>query len=386
MTSVHPWDDSRIFHKMCRSLASVGFEVHLVVPRKRSPEIERRDGVLIHAVPVPRSRFQRLTRTVPLVHRIATALNGDIYHCHDPELAPVVLSMRASGRHLVYDVHEDVPKDILVKNWIPRWVRPVVSRMAAFGLLRIGRRLDGVVAATSTIASTFPGCRTAVVRNYPMLGELDDGAAWPWTARRNLVAYVGGLTRIRGIPEAAAAMRLLPSSLRARLALAGEFEDADLKEQVIRVAGEGGVECTGWLDRQGVKQLLARARVGLVTLLPTACHVESLPIKLFEYMAAGIPVVASDFPLWREIVTDAKCGLLVDPCDPRETAHAIQWLLEHPEQAERLGRQGRDAVQRSLNWDGELKGLIDFYMAILGDSAVGSPVTGAEMVGGLGQA
>ncbi|NLF71264.1 MAG: glycosyltransferase family 4 protein [Candidatus Anammoximicrobium sp.] len=381
VTSVHPWDDSRIFFKMCRSLAEAGFEVHLVVPRSQAPATERREGVVIHAVPVPRTRRQRILRTVPQVRRTAAALDGDIYHCHDPELAPVLLSLKGPGRSVVYDVHEDVPKDILLKQWIPRWLRPVASRLAALVLRQVGRRLDAVVAATPTIAGRFPNCRTAVIRNYPLLGELCDGDARPWSERPNLVAYIGGLTRARGIPQAAAAMQQLPGSLAARLALAGEFEDAALQAQILSGAAAGGVDFHGWLDRQGVKTLLARARVGLVALLPTPTYVDSLPIKLFEYMAAGIPVVASDFPLWRQIVSDAGCGLLVDPCEPREIARAVQWLLEHPDEAERLGRQGRNAVQRSLNWDGELKNLIDLYQAIRKDRAAGQPAAPAPAAG-----
>jgi glycosyltransferase involved in cell wall biosynthesis len=107
--------------------------------------------------------------------------------------------------------------------------------------------------------------------------------------------------------------------------------------------------------------LLSEARLGIVTLLPTPSYLPSLPVKLFEYMLAGLPVVASDFPLWRAIVDDARCGLLVDPHDASAVAQACQWLLDHPQEAEEMGRRGTTAVFEKYNWSAEARRLIRFY-------------------------
>ena len=90
-------------------------------------------------------------------------------------------------------------------------------------------------------------------------------------------------------------------------------------------------------------------------------HVNALPNKMFEYMSAGLPVIASNFPLWKEIVEGNKCGLTVNPLSPKEIAEAIRYLLAHPEEARKMGENGRKAVLEKYNWDNESRKLMVFY-------------------------
>jgi hypothetical protein len=157
------------------------------------------------------------------------------------------------------------------------------------------------------------------------------------------------------------AMSILPESLHARLIFAGRFSPQELESEMQRAPGWDRVEFVGWKNREEMARLLSRSRAGLVTLHPTPAYLEAWPVKLFEYMAAGIPVIASDFPLWRRIVEEARCGLLVDPQEPQAIAGAIRWILEHPVEAEAMGIRGREAVNRSYNWSREAQRLLDFY-------------------------
>lgn len=362
MTSVHRAEDTRILLKECRTLSDAGYRVVLVAQHYQD---EVKHGVEIRALPTPRNRVERMLLTAFRVFVIALREKGDVYHFHDPELIPVGILLRLFGKKVVYDVHEDVPKQIMAKHWIPKFLRGFVAKLTAM-FERFGSLVfDKIIAATPAIAKRFPRHKTVVVQNFPILGELVLAESPPYAKRPAWIAYVGGITVARGIREMVAALELLPEELGVRLRLAGKFAPEDLAREVQSMPGWEKVDYLGWQSRSEVAELLGNSRVGLVLFLPEPNHVRSQPNKLFEYMSAGIPVVASDFSLWREIVEDAACGLLVDPSDPQAIADAICYLFANPKEAETMGRNGRQAVTERYNWSVEAKKLISMYKELL---------------------
>lgn len=205
-----------------------------------------------------------------------------------------------------------------------------------------------------------------LVQNFPIVGELvlPDGLKNYQNRLPNFV-YVGGITDIRGILEMVKALEILPQELNARLLLAGNFSSRYLENEVSKYLGWEKVTYLGWQNRTQVATLLGEARAGLVLFHPLPNHINAQPNKLFEYMSAGLPVIASDFPLWREIIEQAGCGLLVDPLNPCEIAKAMQWILANPEEAQAMGERGRKAVLEKYGWQIEGQKLLDFYKAIL---------------------
>lgn len=358
LTSVHRPFDIRIFHKECKTLAEAGYEVVLVVPHDRDEVV---DGVRIRAVPKPGGRRERMTRAVWRVYR--TALHGDaqVYHFHDPELILVGLLLKLRGKQVVWDIHEDLPRQVLTKHWIPGGLRRIVSKAAEAVESFCELGFDAIAAATPVIAHRFTQKKTFNIQNFPVLHESADFKAEPYTERDPIVVYVGGIGAIRGAREMVAAMDLLPRASHARLALAGVFSPPGLEAELQRIPGWKRVEFVGWRSQNEVKELLAESRVGLVLFHPAPNHTEAQPNKLFEYMVAGIPVIVSDFPLWRDIVEKVGCGLLVDPLKPRAIAESIQWILEHPQQAEAMGKRGQAAVVAQYNWDTEAQKLLELY-------------------------
>lgn len=180
---------------------------------------------------------------------------------------------------------------------------------------------------------------------------------WPGSKQAE-VCYVGGISKIRGISEVCLAMGMLQSN--ARLNLCGCFSEAGLAHAVKAMPGWQRVNEYGYVDRTGIREVLSRSVAGLVTLHPEINYIDALPVKMFEYMSAGIPVIASDFPLWREIIESNDCGLLVDPLNPSAIAQAIDYLVTHPEEAQRMGINGRKAVNERYNWAIEEKSCLSF--------------------------
>ncbi len=363
LTSVHPWSDVRIFQKECRSLYEAGFEVGLIAVGAADAVV---DGVQVTAIPAPTSRWARVILTGPILFNRARKIDADIFHFHDPELVPVGILLKLIGRKVVYDVHEDLTLQVLTKSYIPRLFRRPLS--AAFGVMnRLAERaFDGVVVVTPTIAALFRS--PTLVRNYPVHTEFSaEGTLY--RDRSPHIAYVGALGPTRGLDRMLeAAARLRQRHEHSLLVLAGPTESEAVVRELNALGDRSGSTYIGVVDRARVAKVLADSRVGLVVLpAETPSYIDAYPTKLFEYMAAGLPVVASDFPVYRTVVAGADCGLLVDPSDVEAIVDAIVWLLDHPEDAAEMGRRGRVAAQSDYNWQTEAANLIELYESIVGE-------------------
>lgn len=359
VTVFHRSDDVRIYHKECLTLSGVGYDVHCLVPD--APDVI--GPVVFHDLPRGTSRFGliRMAKCLWGVWRLARRLKACIWHFHDTELLPVAVALRLTGGTVIYDVHEDAPQEAL----LIAVDRPVVGICLFLGrkLCELLARLvlDGFVCATPSILKRFPPRRSALVRNYPIAENFQTIASTRrYSNRANIVVYVGGVTKHRGIVQMLAAMDMLPDELAAHLTIAGQL-GRSIKGRVEALPGAHRATFLGWQGWDAVADLLSRARVGLVVLQPRPGYRDSLPVKLFEYMAAGIPVVTSDFPRWREIVGSADCGLLVDPTDVPAIAQAVEYLLANPTEAERMGRNGQQAVERHYQWRTEAEELLEIY-------------------------
>jgi glycosyltransferase involved in cell wall biosynthesis len=368
LTSVHPRYDTRIFLKQCRSLNERGHDVTLVVADGLGDETAHG----IHIVDVGRAsgRADRVLRVTGRVLRAARRLDADVYQLHDPELLPAGLRLKRGGKRVIFDSHEDVPTQLLAKPYLGKLSGRMLS--GAFGLYEdyACRRFDGLIAATPYIRERLARLHphTVDINNYPLLQEFDGPADWDHKAQE--VCYVGSISAIRAIRELVRACELLRSP--ARLSLVGAFSEPALEREVAGFPGWARVQAHGHLDRTGVQQVMRRAMAGLVTLHPVVNYLNALPVKMFEYMAAGLPVIASRFPLWQDIVEGNQCGVCVDPGNPAAIAAAIDHFCRHPHIARRMGENGRRAVHARYNWGSEAAKLAAFYDALLPGTAADS--------------
>ena len=363
LTSVHPRYDTRIFLKMCRSLVTAGYDVALIVAEGNGDEIK--EGVAVYDVGKAKGRIDRMLNVTRRVLKKAKELDAGIYHIHDPELIPAGLWLKRNGKKVIFDSHEDVSAQTLSKHYIwPPLRRAIAGTYALFEKIAC-RRFDAIVAATPHIARHFmghPNC--TVVRNYPIPEEfvVDTVERSPDS---RLFAYVGGVSRLRGAREMIEAVKLAECSIN--LIVAGDWEDETLLNECRRLVPAESLSILGNIGRADVRALLGRARAGLVLFKPSGNHIHSQPNKLFEYMSAGIPVVASNFPLWREIVEGNGCGICVNPLDIKAIADAMAWLVSNQAEARQMGENGRHAITNKFNWQREVPKLLTLYKEVCGE-------------------
>lgn len=364
LTSVHDYWDHRIFFKECRTLVEAGYKVTLIAPKGADAVI---NGITIRAVPLHTNRIERMTRTMWRVYRAAVQEDADLYHFHDPELILVGLVLKLRGKRVIYDVHEDMTKTVLSNGWLPAPLRrrlPAIARAVGWVESMAVRLLDATVLVIPMRHRGFPRHKCVLVRNFPLIREFPQSGS-PYAERPPIAAYVGGIGVVRGASDMVTAMGLIPKDLDARLAMAGWFQPPELERDLRSLPGFERVDLLGDRSREDVATLLSQARIGLCMLHPLPGYLESYPVKLFEYMAAGIPIIASDFPTWRKIVDAAGCGILIDPGEPATLASSIAFLLRNPTVAKAMGERGRRAVADRYHWGPEGQRLVALYDRLL---------------------
>ena len=357
LTSAHSDTDIRIFHKECQSLLKAGYDV-TEVTLSGTERIE--NGVKILSANFrPKNRFDRMRNAATQVFNLAVSVDADIYHFHDPELLRVGLKLKRLGKIVIYDTHEDTPRQILSKPYLNAPIRRIISFFFERYENYVARRMSAIVAATPFIRKRFEKLNknTAEICNFPLYAEILDNDETPLTeSQKNKICYIGGVSVIRGIKE----MILAVEKCDIQLFIAGKWDDG-LVEKMSQLKGWRKVNQLGFIGRDKLNELKRESLAGLVLLFPEPNHINSFPIKMFEYMSAGIPVIASNFDLWKSIIEKDESGLCVDPKDVDAVAGAINYLIDNPTIAQEMGQRGREAIISKYNWNIEEKKLLGIY-------------------------
>lgn len=356
LSTAHSRRDIRVYLKECKSLAAAGYDVHYLVADGMGDD--KVDGVHIHDIGIAGGRFQRMIIRPWRMLIEARKQRAEIYHFHDPEL--LLIACFLPGK-VIYDSHEDVPRALYSRDWIPHWIKPWLSAVFEKFENFVARRLSHVIGATSHITERFRTLnpKSETINNYPLLSELQDGVAKKGTDL--VVCYVGSISRARGVMEMITALE----NVDARLIMAGQFEDAATERTARSLPGWSKVDYRGVVSRLQVQDILAESQAGLLFFHPDPNHVRAQPNKMFEYMSAGLPVIASNFPLWREIIEGNDCGYCVDPMSPEAISSGIEKVLIEPMRAQQMGANGRAVVLNRYNWTIEEAKLVTIYSKLL---------------------
>ncbi len=350
--------NQRIYLKECLTTAKSGRKVALIVADGKGDETAQ--NITIYDIGRAKNRTQRLKNAFRKAYEKACELDAEIYHLHDPELLPLGRKLKRKGKKVIFDSHEDIPKQQLQRHDMGVITKNILSKVYSVYEKHALLKYDAVVAATVAIHEKFLKIHpnTIDINSYPDLKEFTFKNK-DISERENNICYIGRITGLRGIVEMIQAVDNIKTD--AHLYLGGVFNEPGLKERAMQCSGWGKVVELGWLERNEIHETLQNSSVGLVTIHPSPNHVESQPSKLFEYMAHGVPIVASNFPLWKKIVEGNGCGICVDPLNPLEIAEAIDYILSCDKVKKEMSVNGMKAAKEKFNWDTEAKKLIQLY-------------------------
>lgn len=373
LASSHFPFDTRIYHRECLTLIKADYKVTLIVPAIPVDLPQGvYEGVRVIPVPSPSTKLARVSSFSRLLYSRAIDQDADLYHIHDWELLPwAVLLQWRRRKPVIFDRHEYYVERFRDSSSVPSFARPVVSK--AYELIEQGlvSQLDGVVTVSDEMAQKFRGRSQNVVSvyNYPRRSLVQQPVH---SLDSKSVIYIGRMSRVKGYRVVLESMTLVrQEEPDARAYIVGELEPPEVRATYIadedKLLQLGRIELVDRVPHDQLSGFLSRSALGWIPWLPTANTVRGIPHKLFEYLAAGRPVVASRMGVIEEYVERERCGLLVEPGNSRMHADAILYLLNHPEEAQAMGERGRQAILQKYNWESQERELLAFYQRVLSD-------------------
>lgn len=365
LTSAHPRYDQRILWRECCSLCEQGYDITLIVNDAQENETVGNGVRILSTGFVPKGRKERMTEGVKKIYELGLAQDADVYHLHDPELLTIALKLKRQGKKVIFDSHEIHGEDIRAKKYIPLLARHMIASAYTAYETYVCRRIDGVVIPTRFDGrDVFEGrCkRFATVGNYPRTSEYEGIEAPPFRGRRG-VCYSGSLTPQRGITILAEAGK----TAGAEIVLVGSFSSEAYKEEILASGPKGIIQYLGFINtRKELFSIYARCAVGASLLLDDGQFkkIDIMPTKVYEYMAMEMPVLISDFPYNRKLIEKYRFGLVANPDDANDIAAKMRWLLDHPKEAETMGKNGKRLLVEQFTWDVAEKKLLKLYQEI----------------------
>lgn len=362
--------DTRIFHKECVSLAKAGYEVYLISPNANNEVIK---GVQILGVTYnAKGLYSRLFKLPKILYEKALSVDADIYHFNDPASLGYGVKLKKLGKKVIFDSFEDHPTLFLEKK-MPYLFKKIFAKFYSIYEYKKCKNFDGLIFCYHwTRDRLFDACSNhKMIFNFPIIGV--DTAPIPKGDRdkvnliknNNCICYTGLLSPMWKIENIISALTRLDNI---KLNLAGNREDVYLNI-LKNNSGWSKVNDFGLISYEEVfSKVISKSSVGMALL-------DYIPLcrgkvgnlsnnKLFEYLKSGIPVICTDFTLWKEVIEANNCGICVNPNDINEIANAIKYLINNPEIAKQMGQNGRRIIEEKYNWLEEEKKLLDLYKNI----------------------
>lgn len=359
MSSVHKWDDSRVYYKEAVSLSkNYSVELHAIADFKCRREL----NLNIYGLPKYNKRYKRILNWVRLFIR-AIKSDAQIFHFHDPELIPLALIIKKlKNVKMIYDVHEDYSQSILNKYWINKNIRSYISKKFNNFEKRCSKKFDLNINVIEHISDKFAdsGAEVLIVKNYPLMNNKIRKHSL-FKDKDVKIVYVGALSEERGICDVVDSLDFIENR-NIQLIVAGKCANEDIKLKIKRKEmKDERLKYLGELPSEKVKGVLDSCDIGLVCLQRLSQYENSLPVKMFEYMTSKIPIIATEMTYWVRNFSEFNCIHFITEVTSENIAEAIENLANNKEKSISMGENGYNAFVNYLNWGTEEKKLLSAY-------------------------
>lgn len=363
LTSVHPRNDTRIFIKECHSLAKQKqYEVCLIVTDGKGDTYI--NNIHIYDIGRSKGRINRVLFTTRKVLKKAIDLNCDIYHFHDPELIPIGIKLKKLGKKVIFDIHENIALQISDKTYIVKPLRKIFSiiyrRYEKFAL----RKFDYLVLAEESYMKYYQELskNIIVVLNMPDMRPFEKFSNQ--NRNKNELFYIGDISIERGLDITIEAISQLKEKYpEIMMHYIGSYEPSLIKSLNLNHINDN-IKFYGRLSLFDGLEYSRSAKVGLSVLKPIQNYIKSYSTKIFEYMALGLPVITSNFPLYKDVVEKYHCGICIDPLNVKELVEAIEYIFSNPDEARLMGENGKNLISEKFNWSIEEAKLLGMYVEL----------------------
>jgi glycosyltransferase involved in cell wall biosynthesis len=367
-SSVHIWKDARIFFKEAQSLSKKYQVDFYAIGTEGEADQYQTENLTIHLLP-KRSRSKRYKNWEILLNAINNS-DASYFHYHDPELLLLLpLIRKKKNKKFIYDMHENFPKALRSKDWIPKWLKGPLIFSVDFVEKILLKKNAGVIYAEESYKDEYRSLADKVaacdIYNYPYVPLRQEKVI---DAEQEAVqfVYIGRIAVVRGIWQMLYAVEAIakvnPNGIK--LKLIGQCEEKlllEINHYIVKNNLEDIVCYEPFIEYDKIWDVYDQSDVGLCLLHPTPNYVGSIATKMFEYMAAGLPMLVSNFPLWEQIIDKSKNGLLVDPLNGKSIQKAMEKLIYDSQLRERYSINGKNYFQQTYDWKNEEKKLFEFY-------------------------
>ena len=336
-----------------------GYQVSIVGPNTDDRKI---DGIKVYGVALNPHPLYRMFLGARKIYKRALELDADVYHFHDVELFHYGLKLKRKGKKVIFDSHEDWPNYVKEIKWLPKIIRFGFACLLHHWYSACLHKFDYVITVSPHIVGHLlkdnPKTTCDIVANYPIV---DKELLTQSLERERMLCYIGTVYSFSNQETILRAIEHIETTYF----VAGQLSDT-MREKLKVLPAYKKMEFLGMLSKERVKKLLAHVGVGIVLFdyTPNCGGKEGTlgNTKLFEYMMAGLPIICTDFKLWKERIVDKyKCGIVVPPGDVRSLTNAIETLLNNQTLRFEMGNAALQAVKVEFNWATQEQVLIDIY-------------------------